>query len=295
MQAMILAAGFGTRLQPYTDYRPKPLFPVLNKPLLCLTIERLKNAGFDHIIVNCHHLKEQIVDALRDYPGVTVQQEQEILGTGGGLRKALSMMRDEPLLVTNGDIYHTIPFEKLYDAHIDRESRVTLAMHDFERFNKVQVVDGCVKCFDEKVDGAQSLAFTGLHVIDPEILASIEPDTYSCILELYRNLLKKQEEIHCYRTDFCHWTDMGTVSDYLKLHEDILHKKVHVWDEIGDIEGEQYCGDNMKVSPDAHMKGWCVCGDNVEICQDAVIDNSILWDNVVISHGEVVKNTLVVK
>ena len=108
MQAMILAAGFGTRLLPYTELRPKPLFPLLNKPLLLLTIERLQRAGFDHIVVNCHHLRDQIVDLLQDLRGVVVQQEDIILGTGGGLRLALNVFRNEPVLVTNGDIYHSV-------------------------------------------------------------------------------------------------------------------------------------------------------------------------------------------
>ncbi len=89
MQAMILAAGFGTRLLPHTLLRPKPLFPLLNHPLLLLTIRRLQHAGCDHIVVNCHHLRAQIVAALAGLPGVTVLEEETILGTGGGLRGAL--------------------------------------------------------------------------------------------------------------------------------------------------------------------------------------------------------------
>ncbi len=71
MQAMILAAGFGTRLLPYTKYLPKPLFPVLNTPLLLAAVNRLKSSGFSKIIVNCHHLGEQIVTCLRDIPGIS--------------------------------------------------------------------------------------------------------------------------------------------------------------------------------------------------------------------------------
>ena len=86
MQAMILAAGFGTRLLPYTKYRPKPLFPVLNTPLLVAAVRRLKKFGFSRIVVNCHHLGEQISAALDDIDGVRIQYEETILGTGGGLR-----------------------------------------------------------------------------------------------------------------------------------------------------------------------------------------------------------------
>ncbi len=112
MQAMILAAGFGTRLQPYSNLRPKPLFPLLNTPLLLLTIQRLQDAGFDHIVVNCHHLKDQIRSLLAGIPGVFLQEETMIMGTGGGLRLAIDLLKDEPLLVSNGDIYHTVDYQQ---------------------------------------------------------------------------------------------------------------------------------------------------------------------------------------
>ena len=96
MQAMILAAGFGTRLLPYTRYLPKPLFPVLNTPLLSAVVRRLKNFGFSRIVVNCHHLGEKIIAALEDIDGVTIQFEEMILGTGGGLRRALDSLLISP-------------------------------------------------------------------------------------------------------------------------------------------------------------------------------------------------------
>ena len=86
MKAMILAAGLGTRLLPYTLKRPKPLFPILNKPLLHLTIDRLKQAGATEIIVNSHHLRPQIKRALQGEEQIILQEEDTILGTGGGLR-----------------------------------------------------------------------------------------------------------------------------------------------------------------------------------------------------------------
>lgn len=293
MQAMILAAGFGTRLQPYTNVRPKPLFPLFNKPLLCLTIERLQNRGFDHIIVNCHHLRSQIVDALGDYSGVVVQQEAEILGTGGGLRKALPAMKNEPLLVTNGDIYHTISFAEMYAAHVKQGNEVTMAMHDYERFNKVQVEDGRVTSFDKQIDGVQSLAFTGIHVINPDILQPIPEDTFSCIIDLYRRRLAEKKIINCYRTDSCYWTDMGTVADYLKLHEDLLSGTFSAWGEIGTIEGKQYVGSGVDIDPDAEIDDWCVCGDGVKIGSGAVIEKAVIWDNAEIKPDTRVCNTVI--
>ena len=217
MQAMILAAGYGTRLKPYTDRRPKPLFPILNTPLLLLIIKRLQNAGFDHILINCHHLGKYIRKTVEHLPGVVVQEEQEILGTGGGLRYAYEKMRNEPLLITNGDIYHSIDFGKFYHAHSDIGSHVSLAVHDCPRFNSLLIEDGKLVSFTGKgYSGA--LAFTGLHVIDPEILTPLSIGRKSCIIERYKELLIDSSDIAIQRVDDKYWTDMGTPSDYLALH-----------------------------------------------------------------------------
>ncbi len=182
MQAMILAAGFGTRLLPHTLVRPKPLFPILNHPLLFLTIKRLRRLGFDHIIVNCHHLRQQVIDALDGMKGVVVQEEEIILGTGGGLRKALKHMRDEPLLISNGDIYHTVNLRRFYQHHVAHENLVTLALRNDPRFNTVLVKNGRIIDFGNR-DELRKLAFVGLHVIEPAVLQNIKSEHYSCIID----------------------------------------------------------------------------------------------------------------
>ena len=108
MQAMILAAGLGTRLRPYSNIRPKPLFPVLNQPLLRILINMLEEAGCTKIIVNGHHLRDQLKSAVAESNTILYQDEPRILGTGGSLREALPQLEDEPLLVVNGDIFHDI-------------------------------------------------------------------------------------------------------------------------------------------------------------------------------------------
>ena len=102
MQAILLAAGYGTRLRPYTDLRAKPLFPVANRPLLDRLLDQLHAAGAVPILVNCHHLADQVEAALGRRPEVLVQRETEILGTGGSLRLAIDRMDNDPVLVVNG-------------------------------------------------------------------------------------------------------------------------------------------------------------------------------------------------
>lgn len=278
MQAMILAAGFGTRLLPHTLIRPKPLFPILNQPLLILTIKRLQNLGFDQIVVNCHHLREQVVHVLNGLPGVIIQEEEVILGTGGGLRTALRHFRDEPLLITNGDIYHTVNMLDFYRYHVDKGNAVTLALHNCRLFNNVMVKDGKVASFDNKVEFTQ-LAFTGLHVIDPALLQEIRPGEYSCILDLYRKLLGRGVEIDCYRIDGSFWTDMGTPESYLALHHGLLTDKIPCWQEAGPVRKPYCIAKRAKLPAQIELCEWACIGE-AHIENGTHLERVVVWDDV---------------
>jgi len=292
VQAMILAAGFGTRLLPHTRLKPKPLFPVLNEPLLLLTVRRLQRFGFDHIIVNCHHQRQQIVDQLRGVCGVAVQEEETILGTGGGLRRALAMMRDEPLLVTNGDIYHTIDYKSLLAAHCAVASSVTLAMHDCPRFNSVRVTGRRVVEFRSRTAGEELLAFTGLSVLDPGILAAIEDGRASCIIDHYRRMLHQGETLGVFRADGCFWTDMGTPEDYLALHAGLLNGTIPRWREF------DYAGSNpilvdgrARLSGRTQLRNWCAIGEAAG--RDISLSGVVVWDGVSFPDGYHGENLLI--
>jgi len=289
MQAMILAAGFGTRLLPYTKLRPKPLFSLLNEPLLLLTIRRLQNAGFDHIIVNCHYLKEQITAALAGLQGVVVQEESTVLGTGGGLRMALGSMRDEPLLVSNGDIYHSIDYLSLYKAHVAADVPVTMAMHNYPRFNKVCVEDGKVTGFDAAESG-HCLAFTGLHILEPKVLQDIPLGKKFCIIDRYRQLLKDGQLIKAKDVSGCSWTDMGTVEDYLALHGQLLRGEVALWPEfINSPENGLLCNTRTE----QQIEDWG-CVGNVALPENVLLKRCVVWDGACLEDGKVYSDTLLV-
>jgi NDP-sugar pyrophosphorylase family protein len=283
MQAMILAAGLGTRLLPHTLIRPKPLFPILNQPLLLLTIKRLQTLGFDKIVVNCHHLREKIVAALDGIQGVIVQEEEIILGTGGGLRKALKYLRDEPLLVCNGDIYHTVNLLDLYYHHVENKNLVTLAMHNYPRFNNVKVKDGKVASFDNRGEYTQN-AFTGLHVIEPSVIQDIGSKKFSCIIDHYRKILKEGGKIDCYRADDCFWTDMGTSEDYINLHQGLLMDTIPCWQEIGEIRKPYYIDKRAKLPAHIELKEWACIGE-AHIENGTHLERVVIWDDVSITSG----------
>jgi NDP-sugar pyrophosphorylase family protein len=291
---MILAAGLGTRLLPFTEFCPKPLFPLLNRPLLLLIIERLQNAGFDHIVVNCHHLRRQIVDLIKNIQGVVVQEEEMILGTGGGLRLAMESFRNEAVLVTNGDIYHMVDFRSLYEAHQNNSASVTLAMHDFPRFNKISVHNDQVTGFDSP-GGRGSLAFTGLHVLNPEILSVIPVMKPTSIIDLYRWLLDEKKCIRTLRVDGCYWTDMGTVNDYLALHGGLLAGDIPWWRELGvRSDSPFFLATGGHHADTVVMRDW-VCAGRVEIGEDVHLERVVLWDGVSIPERSRLHDVLIIK
>ncbi len=138
-QAMILAAGLGTRLKPLTDTMPKALVPVGGKPLLDIQIEKLAQAGYDRFVVNVHHFAQQIIDHVNDHyhpspntqhptPHILISDEtSELLETGGGLKKAQGLFRDdEPILIHNVDILDNVDYDWFRRQHQDDEDAVLL-------------------------------------------------------------------------------------------------------------------------------------------------------------------------
>ncbi len=300
MKAMILAAGLGTRLLPFTLKRPKPLFPVLNRPLLHLTIGRLKQAAFSEIIVNAHHLRQQIKKALESETNCILQEEEKILGTGGGLRMALPHFNHEPVLFVNGDIYHTVDYQEVYQNHCDLKADVTLVLHDYPRFNNVEIderlmITGFNNSPKEQEGLKKILAFTGIHVINPDVLEIIPSDTPCCIIECYKKLLKKGGTIRAYLAKDHFWTDMGTPEDYLKLHAGLLAREIPVYDELKEVLAETpFVGvDNASIAEDVKLLDWVCIGNGAAIKSAATLQRVIVWDGASVPAGSIIKDSIV--
>jgi mannose-1-phosphate guanylyltransferase len=300
MKAMILAAGLGTRLLPFTLKRAKPLFPVLNKPLLNLTISRIRNSGFSEIIVNAHHLRKQIRKALQYETNCILQEEEKILGTGGGLRMALPHFNHEPVLIVNGDIYHTVDYQEVYRSHCDSKADVTLVLHDYPRFNDVGVDEkSMITGFNSSNKGTEDLppplAFTGIHVINPDVLGIIPFDTPYCIIECYKNLLKQGGSIRAYLATDHFWTDMGTPEDYLKLNADLLERKIPVYGELDEVLAEAPFVGTQKASIAEGVKllDWACIGKGAAIKAGTTLQRAIVWDGAVVPAGSIIKDTII--
>lgn len=287
MKAMILAAGFGTRLKPYSLLRPKPLFPVLDQPLLLFIIDKLRQNGFDSIIVNAHHLREQFVELLKNEPGIFLQLEEKILGTGGGLRLAMNKLGPEPVLITNGDIFHDIDLIGVYDAHLRSGARATLVLHDYPRFNNVSVAGEWILGFDGKeAEEERRLAFTGIHVLDPALLAMIPKEKFFNIIDCYRYWIKKGVFIRA-QVVKNNWTDIGTPADYLTLHGSLLAGR----ERKG--YGSFYVGADVGMGPDVELSDWVSIGSRAVIGKGARLTRVVVWDGAKVAEQAVLCDTIV--
>ncbi|CAK8715042.1 Nucleotidyl transferase domain-containing protein [Candidatus Electrothrix laxa] len=281
MQAMLLAAGFGTRLRPYTLVRPKPLFPVCNIPLLHILLDKLVALGCGRVVVNCHYLPEQIKAAVANRPEVILQHETEVLGTGGGLRKALEHFADgpdEPILVMNGDIFHDIDLSHLVKTHLTSSNAVTMALHDYPRFNSVPVQKDRVRDFlsskevlrkisEEGIQEQSILAFTGIHLVNRTVLEEIPPGCFFHIIDLYRELARAGK-IGFSKIDGSFWQDMGTPNDYLDLHRHLLSSRTPSWQ----------IHESAIIGKDVLFKDWGVVGPGAVIGDGAKLARCVIWE-----------------
>lgn len=230
-QAMIFAAGLGTRLRPLTDTMPKALVRVGGEPLLHRVIMNLKKAGFERIVVNVHHFAEQIVDYLKanDNFGLDIRISDEsdaLLDTGGGIRKAAPLFdSSSPILIHNVDILHNVDLAKLYDIAANNDATLLVSRRDTSRyliFNEEMKLNGWIniKTGERKPPhppgggltdaqdsphrgaGGPRLAFSGIHVFSPRLfpLMSGWPDKFG-IIDFYLDACQKADICGYPKTD----------------------------------------------------------------------------------------------
>lgn len=298
MQAMILAAGFGTRLRPLTELRPKPLFPFFDRPLLLFLIEQLLQADCRKILVNCHYLAEQVMELLCPFPEVTVLKEEKILGTGGALRRALPLLKEEPLLVINSDIVQNFDLGGLYRAHGRTGSPVSMVTHRYPRFASLTVDDNDQVLdigSDADTDGhREKLAFTGVHIIDPAVIERIPAGIFYGIIDLYRLLIAEATPPASQLVKNSYWRDIGTVEDYLAVHADIIACPSLFAVLANCIEPTGFISPEARLGTSVSIEDWVVIGSGADIGDDVALRRCVVWDGAKIPDGSTWCDTVVV-
>ncbi len=226
MKAMILAAGLGTRLKPFTDHTPKALLQVGPYTLLQFAILKLMNAGFNDIIVNVHHHADQIINYLDENNNfgcrISISDESEqLLDTGGGIKKAFWFFDDgKPFMVYNVDILTDLDLTKLYDHHLGSRNLATLVVRR-RKTSRYLLFDEFMhlKAWENKATGEKRIvqmtreplnpyAFSGIHIINPELFGLMEEWDRFSIIDTYLRVAATQT-IGGFNDESLLWADAG--------------------------------------------------------------------------------------
>jgi len=233
-RAMILAAGFGTRLKPLTERIPKSLVPVAGMPLLALSLSRLRKLKPRILVVNGHHLSGQLETFLRQssygFQQTEYLYEPLILDTGGALRNASHYLRGPFFVTTNADVVSDIPLFKAVSQHLKSRALVTMLLHDRARYNQVEVdPQGRIKGFgrSQAASGNRILAYTGIQICSPLLLDMMErePGLPFSLITFYSRLLAAGRldllsHVVDTQNDY-YWRDVGTPDDLIAIEHDL--------------------------------------------------------------------------
>ena len=313
MKAIIMAGGEGSRLRPLTCDLPKPMVPVLNKPVLEHTIELLKCNGITEIGITLMYYP-QIV---KDYFGsgknlgvnITYFIEESPLGTAGGIKNAEHFL-DEPFIVISGDSITDFNLAKAIEFHKERNSIATIVLSKVDVPLEYGVVltneSGKITGFLEKPSWGELFSDTvntGTYIMEPEVLDYIEANKNTDFSrDVFPKLLSMSKNIYGYiAPDY--WCDMGDIRSYIRTHYDILDQKIslnfngiqikdNVWVGAGtvieataEINGPCIIGSNCRIGNGTLIDKYTVIGNNTTIEDDVSIVRSIIWDNCYIEYG----------
>lgn len=222
-RAMVLAAGFGTRLAPLTHTVPKALVPVAGAPFLDHLLALLHRGGVREVVINLHHLgaliEQHVGDGGRFGLRVQYSRETEILDTGGGIKHAEALLGDEPFFVVNGDSLLEVPLRDVAEFHRARGGIATLALRpdpEAARYGLVEIDAGLrirrISGLPEGVEsaGLRGLMFPGLHVLEPTIFGHMEPGArFGIARRTYPALIEQGLPLFGYETT-ARWINIDT-------------------------------------------------------------------------------------
>ena len=323
MQAMILAAGLGTRMRPLTEHCPKPLLPLLLQPTLDHILVQLARQGIHDVIVNLHHHADQLAQWLGDGSrwGVhlSLSFEPALLGTAGALQRVAPLLRDVPFLVLNADVLIDLDLQALWHWHCQRQALVTMVLRPdpaarsygaviVDADDRVRRING--RPSSRGTVSGQETMFACVQVVDPQVLARIPADAFSTTTaDVYPALIEHNEAVYGYRYTG-YWIDIGVPERYLQAHWDLLDGVLGdawvqrlpagsrvVWrpdDRPPRVPGltlvpPVVLGPDVALAPDVCLGPYAVLGAGCRLARGARVRDSVLWDGVQVGAGAQVR------
>ena len=322
-KAVMLAGGFGTRIQPLTHSIPKPMLPVVNLPMMEHTLNRLIEVGIDEVVILLYYKPEIIKNHFGDGSdrGIKIHYvlPDDDYGTAGAVGLAREYL-DAPFIIVSGDLVTDFDFKKIFDYHESKNSKLTITLTSVENPLQFGVVivneEGKIEKFLEKPSWGEVFSDTintGIYVIEPEILNYIPvKENFDFAKDLFPLLMKEGIDLMGYNAHG-YWRDVGNPDSYREVHDDILSERLDfkipgkkieksdgtLWltgesdiDESVEIVGNVVIGDNVVIGKGTRLVN-TVIGDNVTVGEWSHIRNSVLWHDIKIGKKFILDNGVI--
>ncbi|MFA5839287.1 MAG: NDP-sugar synthase [Candidatus Margulisiibacteriota bacterium] len=297
MKAFIMAAGYGTRLEPLTIAVPKPMVPIVNIPTMQHNVELLKQHGLKEIVANIHYHPEQIENFFGDGNmfgvSLTYSYEEELLGTAGGVKRMASKIAkvNDTFLVLSSDALTDINLGRLIAYHKEKKALVTMALCEMEDVSQFGVVErdeeGKILAFQEKPrpeEARSKFVNTGIYVMEPAILDLIPKGHYDFGKQLFPELVANKSEIYGYQM-VEYWSDVGSLEQYIQACYVAMRGGVRIRVPGKKQAASTWIGAREAIAKSARFDGAVVIGDRCTIGNNVYIKNSVIGDKCVIEDG----------
>jgi mannose-1-phosphate guanylyltransferase len=310
MKALVLAGGYATRLRPITYVIPKLLFPLVGRPIIYWTLDKLEGFQVNEVVFAVNYLANSLRATVGDrYHGVRVRYslEDSPLGTGGPIKLAAQTIRlDDPFIVMNGDIIADIDLERMLMHHQQTEALVTDALYEVKdpsRFGSAQLDEtGRITRFIEKPSRGQALSYlvnAGIYLIEPEVLKMIPSKRRVSLEREIFPILAKERKLAGFRFSG-HWFDIGSIADYReanfalleKCNENCLRPHRHVARNVI-VEPPVYLGKRVVIEANATIGPRFLLGNNGTVKRLARVSESILFDDVTVGERSQVSGCVI--
>ena len=324
MKAVVMAGGFGTRIQPLTNARPKPMLPVVNRPMMENTMITLRDLGITDFIVLLYFKPEVIQDYFGDGSAfgmnITYVIPDDDYGTAGAVKLAQEHIGDDNFIIISGDLVTDFDFQKIFDYHRQKASKLTITLTSVENPLEFGVVianeEGKIEKFLEKPSWGEVFSDTintGIYIIEPEILDYIpKGENFDFAKDLFPLLMKEGVDLIAGNANG-YWRDVGNPDSYREAHEDIMSGRVdfkipgimtqypdgvlysdesYTLDEGIEVIGKVVLGKNVSIGQRSKLKN-VVISNNVEIGEDSKVSNSVIWEDVNIGKGTKIDNAVI--
>lgn len=303
MRGMILAGGLSTRLHPLTLDLPKPLVPVYDRPVVDHIIDYLASHGVDDIVINVHYFAAEIESYIGDGArwGVSISylHEPQLMGSAGAVKQVASHF-GETFVVIGCDDVTDVDLSEAVRFHRARGAEATIVLHEAVEVSQYGVVvtdgDGRISGFQEKPRAGtekSKLVNTGIYVFEPTVLDRIPASTfYDFGKQVFPEMLAAGANFFGMRTA-SYWCDIGTPAEYRRCHFDALEGRVRLRPRDGAVvRGGVLLGPGTQIDAAARIVRPTSIGARSRVEAGAVVERSILWDDVVIETGATVRDAV---